>query len=96
MATSQLNSKQIPDNLSIATVTESSALRVPAYAILMRVSSDTAVFYRLKTGENGFRIPANWIETFDVTDLRGKDIYFYNGTGGTAVVTVHFDSRNTQ
>ena len=97
MATSTLQNWQIIDPLSISATSESLPVAVPGEACTMLVSTDTAISFRLKTGEN--RIGISTVASgcgmtpVDVSSLRGKNVYFYNATGGSATVNVAFILR---
>ena len=97
MATSTLQNWQILDPLSVGAASESAAVAVPSEACTMLVSTDVVVAFRITTGGNG--IPISTVATgaghtqIDVSSLRGKNVYFYNATGGGATVNVAFILR---
>ena len=96
MANQRLVDITVADELSIALTSQSSAIVIPTNVCCMYVSSDTAVFFRVATGGNGFRIPANWVQMIPVESLRGQSVYIYNATGGTAAVTIMYKLASAQ
>jgi hypothetical protein len=96
MATSTKLDFQIPDPISaLATANESAAQTVPLRANWMDISSDVVVHLRLKTGENGFRIPANEIYRWDVASLAGQTFFIRNDSGSNANVSFLVQTFNT-
>jgi hypothetical protein len=95
LATSTQNNIQIFDPLTILTANESAAVTVPLEANVLWICSDFVVHFRLKTGENGFRVPANWAFQLCCATLRGKTIFIRNDSGSTATVSIMFENRTS-
>lgn len=88
---------QILDPITaLATANESAAQTLPTRVDYIVVSSDVAVFFRLKTGENGFRIPANFPVRIDVSGLSGGTFFIRNDSGSNANVSFLVKTTNAQ